>query len=620
MTLLKISEPSASPQKRYLAVGIDLGTTNSLVAVVRNNVPEVIPDEQGRVLLPSVVRYLENGEKWVGQIAKDEAARDPHNTIVSIKRFMARGKEEVKGATNTQYEFVDEPGMVKLRTVDGIKSPVEISAEILSTLRKRAEDSLGSQLIGAVITVPAYFDEAQRQATKDAARLGGLNVLRLLNEPTAAAIAYGLDNSAEGLYAVYDLGGGTFDLSILRLTKGMFEVLASGGDSALGGDDFDEALYMHILEQSNLNAEKIISKDVRLLLNHVRQLKEKLSSALSAEIDVTLSTGTRIKLIVTYETLASVVDALVKRTLVLTRKSIHDANLAPTDMNGIVLVGGSTRMPIIRDAVKKFFGKSPFIDLNPDQVVALGAAIQADLLVGNQSTGKDWLLLDIIPLSLGIETIGGLVQNIIPRNSTVPVSHTQEFTTFKDGQTKIAIHVVQGERNLAEDCRSLARFELCDIPPMPAGIANISVTYQIDSDGLLSVFANERYSGSKASVVVKPSYGLTEEDVEKMIKDGFQATDIDTRTRELREKKIEAERLIEITRTALTTDSELLDDKKRKEIDVLVNELCSIIHTENKDAIDIAINALVESTNEFAARRMNKRVKLALAGRRLDEV
>ncbi|MDU0809787.1 MAG: Fe-S protein assembly chaperone HscA [Burkholderia sp.] len=616
MTLLQISEPNISLLQKRIAVGIDLGTTNSLVAVVRNNIPEVLPDKHGRMLLPSVVRYLENGEKWVGHIAKNEAARDPHNTIVSIKRFMGRGKAEVEGAKNAQYEFIDEPGMVKIRTVDGVKSPVEVSSEILSTLRKRAEDLLGNQLVGAVITVPAYFDEAQRQATKDSAQLAGLNVFRLLNEPTAAAIAYGLDNGVEGLYAVYDLGGGTFDLSILRLTKGMFEVLASGGDSALGGDDFDEALYMYILEQSNLDAEMIISNDVRLLLDHVRQLKEKLSSASSASIDVTLSTGARVKLIVTHEILSSIVDPIVQRTLVLTRNTMQDANLNPTDINGIVLVGGSTRMPIIQDAVKKFFGKPPLVNLDPDQVVALGAAIQADMLAGNQSIGKDWLLIDVIPLSLGIETIGGLVQNIIPRNSTVPISHTQEFTTFKDGQTSIFIHVVQGERDLVEDCRSLARFELHGIPPMPAEVARISVTYQVDSDGLLSVFAREQHSGSEASVVVKPSYGLTEDDVEKMIKDSLRTTDIDIRARALRESQIEAKRLIEITSTALSDDSELLDDIQRKNIYSLVDKLRSIARTDDKDAIDVAINALVEGTNEFITLQMDKRIKLAFDGRR----
>ncbi|HGL4258238.1 Fe-S protein assembly chaperone HscA [Burkholderia dolosa] len=622
MALLQISEPgmAPAPHQRRLAVGIDLGTTNSLVAAVRNSVPEVLPDEAGRVLLPSVVRYLEKGGRRIGHDAKAQAATDPRNTIVSVKRFMGRGKAEVEGAANAPYEFVDAPGMVQIRTVDGVKSPVEVSAEILATLRQRAEDTLGDELVGAVITVPAYFDDAQRQATKDAARLAGINVLRLLNEPTAAAIAYGLDNAAEGLYAVYDLGGGTFDLSILKLTKGVFEVLAAGGDSALGGDDFDHALFDHVLAQAGIDAQTLAPEDVRLLLDRVRVLKEALSSAPQASLDVTLSSGVRLVQTIAHDTFASLVEPLVQRTLTPTRKALRDAEVTTTDIKGVVLVGGATRMPVIRAAVEQFFGQPPLVNLDPDQVVALGAAIQADLLAGNRGSGDDWLLLDVIPLSLGVETMGGLVEKIIPRNSTIPIARAQEFTTFKDGQTAMAIHVVQGERELVADCRSLARFELRGIPPMTAGAARIRVTYQVDADGLLSVFAREQQSGVEASVVVKPSYGLADDDIAKMLEDSFKTAEVDMRARALREAQVEAQRMIEATQAALAADGELLDEAERARIDALVAALASIAPGDDADAIEAATKALADGTDEFAARRMDKSIRRALSGRRLDDI
>ncbi|AEA61406.1 Fe-S protein assembly chaperone HscA [Burkholderia gladioli] len=622
MALLQISEPgmAPAPHQRRLAVGIDLGTTNSLVASVRNSVAEVLPDDEGRALLPSVVRYLEKGGRRIGYAAKEAAASDPRNTIVSVKRFMGRGKAEVEHAANAPYDFVDAPGMVQIRTVDGVKSPVEVSAEILATLRQRAEDTLGDDLVGAVITVPAYFDDAQRQATKDAARLAGLNVLRLLNEPTAAAIAYGLDNGAEGLYAVYDLGGGTFDLSILKLSKGVFEVLAAGGDSALGGDDFDHALFSHVLAAAGIERTALSAEDVRALLDRSRAVKEALSDAPEAAFEMTLSTGATIAQTVSAETFAGLVEPLVARTLAPTRKALRDAQVTPAEIKGVVLVGGATRMPVIRAAVERFFGQPPLINLDPDQVVALGAAVQADLLAGNRANGDDWLLLDVIPLSLGVETMGGLVEKIIPRNSTIPVARAQEFTTFKDGQTAMAIHVVQGERELVADCRSLARFELRGIPPMSAGAARIRVTYQVDADGLLSVFAREQHSGVEASVVVKPSYGLADDDIAKMLEDSFKTADIDMRARALREAQVEAQRIAEATEAALAVDADLLDAEERAAIDALITKLRALAGGEDTDAIDAATKALAEGTDEFAARRMDKNIRRALAGRKLDEI
>jgi molecular chaperone HscA len=621
MALLQISEPgmAPAPHQRRVAVGIDLGTTNSLVAAVRNSVAEVLPDEDGHYLLPSVVRYLEKGGRRIGRVAKEEAALDPRNTIVSVKRFMGRGKSEVEGAENAPYDFVDAPGMVQIRTVDGIKSPVEVSAEILATLRYRAEDTLADELVGAVITVPAYFDEAQRQATKDAAKLAGLNVLRLLNEPTAAAIAYGLDNASEGLYAVYDLGGGTFDLSILKLTKGVFEVLAAGGDSALGGDDFDAVLYRHVLVKSKLTPAT--PEDVRLLLDRVRTAKETLSDASEATIQATLSDDRKINFTITASDFATLTEALVARTLSPTRKALRDAKVAPAEIKGVVLVGGATRMPVIRRAVETYFGQPPLTNLDPDQVVALGAAIQADLLAGNRrGEGDDWLLLDVIPLSLGVETMGGLTEKIIPRNSTIPVARAQDFTTFKDGQTAMAVHVVQGERELVSDCRSLARFELRGIPAMAAGAARIRVTYQVDADGLLSVFAREQLSGVEASVVVKPSYGLADDDVARMLEESFTTAEVDMRARALREAQVDAQRLVEASQAALGVDGELLDEAERVNIDALIVKLAAVMGGDSVDAIETATKELAAATDEFAARRMNKSIRRALAGRRLDEV
>lgn len=620
MALLQIAEPgmSTAPHQHRLAVGIDLGTTNSLVATVRNSIPEVLTDEEGRPLLPSVVHYLASGNAHIGYKAQAAQNTDPKNTIVSVKRFMGRGLKDIAHVENLPYDFLDTPGMVQLKTVAGVKSPVEISAEILATLRQRAEDALGDELVGAVITVPAYFDDAQRQATKDAARLAGLNVLRLLNEPTAAAIAYGLDNGSEGVFAVYDLGGGTFDVSILKLTKGVFEVLSTGGDSALGGDDFDHRLFCWIIEQAKL--APLSDEDTSVLMVKAREAKELLSSKAETHIDAFLGSGEKVHLTVTAADFVQMTQNLVAKTITPTKKALRDADLTVDDIDGVVLVGGATRMPNIRKAVGDFFQSTPLANIDPDKVVALGAAVQANLLAGNRAAGDDWLLLDVIPLSLGIETMGGLVEKVIPRNSTIPCARAQEFTTFKDGQTAMAIHIVQGERELVTDCRSLAKFELRGIPPMAAGAARIRVTYQVDADGLLSVSARELRSGVEASIEVKPSYGLADDQIAQMLQDSFKSADIDMAARALREEQVEAERIVLATQSALDADASLLSDEERKDVVALLEGVRQAAGGADHAAIKAAVDALAQGTEEFAARRMDRSVRTALSGKKLDEI
>ncbi|MFY9327390.1 MAG: Fe-S protein assembly chaperone HscA [Georgfuchsia sp.] len=620
MTLLQISEPgeSAAPHQHRLAVGIDLGTTNSLVATVRSGMAVVLGDNQGRSLLPSVVRYGPESNVEVGYGAQTRQSLDPKNTIVSVKRFMGRGRRDIAHVESMPYDFIDSEGMVKLRTAQGIKSPVEVSAEILRVLRHRGEVSLGGELIGAVITVPAYFDDAQRQATKDAARLAGLNVLRLLNEPTAAAIAYGLDNGAEGIYAVFDLGGGTFDISILKLSKGVFEVLATGGDSALGGDDFDQRVFCWIIEEAKL--APLSPQDARLLLTRAREAKEYLTYHGEAPITVKLGSGEYVDLRITTETFTTITHTLVDKTLKPAKKALRDANLSGEQVNGVVMVGGATRMPQIQHAVGEFFRQEPLNNLDPDKVVALGAAIQANLLAGNRSVDDDWLLLDVIPLSLGIETMGGLVEKLIPRNSTIPVARAQEFTTFKDGQTAMAIHVVQGERELVVNCRSLARFELRGIPPMVAGAARIRVTYQVDADGLLSVSASEQTTGIEARIEVKPSYGLSDGEIADMLKDSISNAADDASLRALREKQVEARRLIEATAAALREDAALLNTAERDIIERNIDVLATGLEGSDDRALTQAMDALIAVTEPFAARRMNHSVQKALAGKAIEEL
>lgn len=618
MALLQISEPgmSTAPHQHRLAVGIDLGTTNSLVATVRNSIPEVLNDEQGRSLLPSIVRYLPNGHANIGFKAQEAQTSDPKNTIVSVKRFMGRGLKDIAYAENLPYDFHDEPGMVQLKTIAGLKSPVEVSAQILATLRQQAEDALGDDLVGAVITVPAYFDDAQRQATKDAAQLAGLTVLRLLNEPTAAAIAYGLDNASEGIYAIFDLGGGTFDVSILKMSKGVFEVLATGGDSALGGDDFDHRLFCWILQEAK--CAPLSDEDTRTLMVKAREAKEILSSKNSTMIDAKLNSGEIIHVQLSAEVFKEITQNLVLKTITPCRKALRDAGVSIDDIDGVVLVGGATRMPHLRKAVADFFQTTPLANIDPDKVVALGAAIQANLLAGNRAPGDDWLLLDVIPLSLGIETMGGLVEKVIPRNSTIPCARAQEFTTFKDGQTALAVHVVQGERDLVSDCRSLARFELRGIPPMAAGAARIRITYQVDADGLLSVSARELRSGVETSVTIKPSYGLTDGEVAKMLQESFASANQDMQIRALKEEQVEAERILLATQSAIEHDTALLTQPELEAIQSLMDKVRDAMHSEDHGDLKASVSALADGTEEFAARRMDQSVRSALAGKKLS--
>ncbi len=619
MALLQISEPGQTPKphERRIAVGIDLGTTHSLVASVRNGVAECLPDAAGKVLLPSVVRYLADGGRKLGLEAQGQVANDPENTITSVKRFMGRGLADIKDAVKLPYRFVDHKGMLGIHTVAGEKSPVEVSADILATLRYRAEDTFNDDLFGAVITVPAYFDDAQRQATKDAARLAGLNVLRLINEPTAAAIAYGLDNASEGVYAIYDLGGGTFDISILRLTQGVFEVMATGGDSSLGGDDYDQALADWVALQNRL--ELVLARDKASLKVAARDAKEKLSATnnVSSYVDLTGTSVTFMLDVVKFEEITA---HLTAQTMVAVRKALRDAKLKPSEVQGVVMVGGSTRMPQVQKAVAAFFGKAPLTNLNPDEVVALGAAIQANQLAGNNPSG-DLLLLDVIPLSLGIETMGGLAERIVPRNQTIPTAMAQDFTTYKDGQTALALHVVQGERDLVSDCRSLARFELRGIPPMVAGAARIRVTFTVDADGLLNVSAREQISGVAAQIDVKPSYGLGDAQIAQMLKDSFTTAQADMQARALAEARVDADRMVLATRSALAADGDLLSDQGRAHMDALVAALVQV-RSEATDLvrIDAATKALAQGTEAFAAERMNRGIRSALSGKNISTV
>ncbi|MDP2370496.1 Fe-S protein assembly chaperone HscA [Rhodoferax sp.] len=618
MALLQISEPgqTPNPHQRRVAVGIDLGTTHSLVASVRHGVSECLPDGEASVILPSVVRYLAGGGRQIGHEAQAAQATDPENTIASVKRFMGRSLKDVRGAGKLPYRFVDHPGMLGIQTVAGEKSPVEISADILATLRYRAEDTFNDDLYGAVITVPAYFDDAQRQATKDAAKLAGLNVLRLINEPTAAAIAYGLDNASEGVYAVYDLGGGTFDISILRLTRGVFEVIATGGDSALGGDDYDHALVDWVLAQTGRAARS--ATDKATLKVAARRCKEALSNAPTIRFEAALG-DERLALDVSVAQFEAVTASLTARTLTAVRRALRDAQFDVADVQGVVMVGGSTRMPQVQRAVAKLFNMAPLNNLNPDEVVALGAAISANQLAGN-STNGELLLLDVIPLSLGLETMGGLVERIVPRNQTIPTAMAQDFTTYKDGQTALAVHVVQGERDLVADCRSLARFELRGIPPMVAGAARIRVTFTVDADGLLTVSALEQVSGVQAQIDVKPSYGLADDQIAKMLQDSFATAEADMQARAVVEARVDAERMLLATHSALDADGDLLDASERADIDARMVAVLQVMGTDDAALIEATTKLLAQGTEAFAALRMNRGIQQALAGKNIETV
>jgi molecular chaperone HscA len=623
MALLQISEPGQSldPHQRRVAVGIDLGTTHSLVAAVRHGVAECLPAADGRVILPSVVRYLGPAQGGSGRQIGFEAlaaqVQDPANTVSSVKRLMGRSLAQVVDADKLSYQVVEQDGMAVVETVAGRKTPMEVSAEILATLRFRAEDSFDEDLHGAVITVPAYFDDAQRQATKDAAQLAGINVLRLINEPTAAAIAYGLDNGSEGVYAIYDLGGGTFDVSILRLTQGVFEVMATGGDSALGGDDYDQALAAWVLSQQDV-AGTLTPSERAAVHVEARRVKEALSAADRVCFSAHVS-GRRLEQWVTVADFEQCTATLTARTMSAVRKVLRDAGIDKHEVQGVVMVGGSTRMPLIRRTVGEFFGQPPLTNLNPDEVVALGAAIQANALAGNSRDG-DLLLLDVIPLSLGIETMGGLVERIVPRNSPIPTAMAQDFTTYQDGQTALSLHVVQGERDLVADCRSLARFVLRGIPPMAAGAARIRVSFTVDADGLLSVNAKEQGSGVEARVDVKPAYGLSDDQIAAMLQDSFATAQQDMQVRALVEARVDADRMVAATRSALAADADLLEPADRTHIDSLMEALAVSARADDAAAIEAATTALAKGTEAFAAMRMNRGIQQALAGKKVEEV
>lgn len=624
MALLQIAEPgqAPAPHQRRVAIGIDLGTTHSLVAAVRHGHAECLPDEQGRVILPSAVRYLPNGRRQIGQEALAAIASDPANTITSVKRLMGRGWRDVQNRERLAYSLApdaDQGGMVRIQTADGAKSPVEVSAELLASLRQRAEDSFDQDIHGAVITVPAYFDDAQRQATKDAARLAGLDVLRLINEPTAAAIAYGLDNASEGVYAVYDLGGGTFDISVLRLTAGVFEVLATGGDSALGGDDYDDALVSWVLQR--VGQGEPVAADRAALRLAARSCKEALSDHEEALFSAQVTAG-RIEQLVSRTEFEQATQALTQRSLVASRKAVRDTGLRMEDIQGVVMVGGSTRMPHVQRRVSELFGQPVLVNLNPDEVVALGAAIQADQLAGNRSgsAADGLLLLDVIPLSLGIETMGGLVERIVPRNQTIPTAMAQDFTTYQDGQTALALHVVQGERDLVADCRSLARFELRGIPPMAAGAARIRVTFTVDADGLLSVSAHEQISGVKAEIAVKPSYGLADADIARMLQEGFATAQSDIQARALAEARVDADRTLLAVASATAADPDLLQAGEAEALRAGADALRLVMAGEDAAAIEAATRALAHQAEGFAARRMNRGIQQALAGKTISSM